>query len=61
MEKPFWQGKEIAGIDYFFGFMDRHPDLQLRKPKWTHAARAVGFNKTALSTFSDLLGGIIEQ
>lgn len=50
-----------ASVDWFFGFMKRHPNLLLRKPESTSAAHVVGFNKTAVIKFSELLGGIIDQ
>ncbi|XP_031347130.1 uncharacterized protein LOC116173619 [Photinus pyralis] len=41
----------IAGLDWLKGFLKRHQDLSLRSPEPTSVARAMGFNKTAVSKF----------
>lgn len=53
--------KQMAGVDWLKGFLRRHPDLSIRKPEATSAARAMGFNKVAVSKFNQLLGEIYDK
>ncbi|CAG9561341.1 unnamed protein product [Danaus chrysippus] len=53
--------KKIAGIDWLKGFMKRHPDLSIRRPEATSAARAMGFNKVAVNKFYSLLGEVYDK
>jgi len=39
-----WQRNEMAGHDWFAGFMDRNPSLSIRVPQATSLARSMGFN-----------------
>jgi hypothetical protein len=48
---PFEGNSEMAGVYWLRGFLKRHSDISLRKPEATSAARAMGFNKVAVSTF----------
>ncbi|KAF2902782.1 hypothetical protein ILUMI_03410 [Ignelater luminosus] len=48
--------KEIAGVDRLNGFLKRHPELSIRKPEATSAARAMGFNRVTVGNFYQLLG-----
>lgn len=57
----FNRDKEIAGVDWMKGFLKRHPDLSIRKPEATSAARAMGFNKVAVDKFYSLLGEIYDK
>ena len=43
------------------GFLRRHPDILLRKPEATSAARALGFNDVAVSKLFDLLTQVIDE
>lgn len=52
---------EIAGSDWYKGFVMRHPDLTLRKPEPTSIARARGFNKPQVYRFFDLLEAEMEK
>ncbi|XP_072395378.1 uncharacterized protein [Diabrotica undecimpunctata] len=55
---PFKNSK--AGLDWVKGFLNRHPNLSLRKPEATSSARAMGFNKVAVKQFFDLLSNILD-
>lgn len=46
-----WETTGSAGIDWAKGFRKRNGTLSLRKPENTSAARAFGFNKTAVTEF----------
>lgn len=41
--------------------MKRHPDLSLRQPEATSAARASGFNKIAVGKFYALLTEVVDK
>ncbi|KAJ8944819.1 hypothetical protein NQ318_013155 [Aromia moschata] len=47
--------KKMAGWDWLLGFRARNPDISLRSPEATSAARAQGFNKPQVQKFFDLL------
>lgn len=51
----------MAGDTWLRGFLDRHPNLSIRKPEATSAARAMGFNRVAVGKFYQLLGDIYDQ
>ncbi|XP_072400424.1 uncharacterized protein [Diabrotica undecimpunctata] len=55
---PFKNSK--AGLDWVKGFLNRHPNLSLRKPEATSSARAMGFNTVAVKQFFDLLSNILD-
>ncbi|KAJ4440820.1 hypothetical protein ANN_10666 [Periplaneta americana] len=57
----FSKTKEIAGKDWLSGFSIRHPQLALRKPEATSAARAAAFNKVNVGKFFDLLTRVVEE
>ena len=42
----FSHAKKSAGYDWYRGFMERHPNLSLRKPEGLSAARASMLNPT---------------
>ena len=56
---PFKNG--VAGKDWLQGFMSRHPELSLRQPEATSAARAHGFNRQSVNRFFDLLTALVEE
>ncbi|XP_072384743.1 uncharacterized protein [Diabrotica undecimpunctata] len=55
---PFKNSK--AGLDWVKRFLNRHPNLSLRKPEATSSARAMRFNKVAVKQFFDLLSNILD-
>ena len=57
----FSNDKQMAGTDWLYAFMKRNPDINLRKPEPTSLARAMGFNKSQVKRFYDLLGDITDQ
>lgn len=48
---PFNNDNKLAGRDWVYGFLSRHPSLSLRKPVGTSLARATGFNKPQIDLF----------
>lgn len=56
-----WEVNQAAGIDWMNGFRLRHPEMSLRKPENTSAARSYGFNKTVVTEFQDLLASVMQK
>ncbi|KAK6182566.1 hypothetical protein SNE40_010220 [Patella caerulea] len=57
----FDEDKKMAGKDWVESFLKRHPNLSLTTPEATSAARAKGFNKTAVNKFFDLLESLMDE
>lgn len=55
LNHPFNKETGLAGLDWVSGFFKRHPELSLRSPEPTSAARAMGFNRAVVSSFFNLL------
>lgn len=55
IQHVFNMERRMAGKDWLYGFLKRHPILALRNPEKTSMARAKGFNRVALKMFFDLL------
>ena len=51
MIHPFDTAKGLAGVDWAKAFIDRHPDVSLRRPIATSLARITSFNKEAVVDF----------
>ena len=56
-----WVRDDIAGVDWFSGFMKRNPELSIRKPENTSQARAAGFNPVVVNLFFDNLQKLYEK
>ncbi|CAI9732662.1 Hypothetical predicted protein [Octopus vulgaris] len=48
---PTWHETEMAGEDWFSGYLQRHKNLSTRSPQATSLARATSFNKTNVAMF----------
>lgn len=51
----FNKEKKLAGKDWLYGFLRRHPEISLRKPEPTSIYRITAFNKTEVERFFGLL------
>ena len=58
---PFSPEKQTAGKDWLVGFRKRHPEISLRSPEATSAARARAFNKPVVSKFFSLLNELNDK
>lgn len=47
----FNKATKMAGKDFYYSFMKRHPELTYRKPQATSLMRCVGFNKPQVDRF----------
>lgn len=52
---------KLAGRDWVYGFLKRFPQLKLRQPVPTSIARAMGFNKTQVTTFYNNLQSLYNK
>ena len=46
-----WHNLKMAGEDWLYGFMKRHPDLSIRKPEACSLSRSTSFNKYNIDNF----------
>ena len=46
-----WEKDKMATRDWYYSFMDRHPNLVLKAPEGMSIARIVAFNKVNVETF----------
>lgn len=54
-----WEKNQQAGKDWLISFRSRHPQMSLRKPENTSAARSFGFNRLVVNDFYNLLESIL--
>lgn len=56
-----WKSNQMAGADWFGGFMKRNPDLSVRTPESTSIARATSFNRFNVDSFFDKLADVMDR
>lgn len=56
-----WHVHEAASDDFYYAFMNRHPELCLKAPEGISIARATGFNKFAVNYFFNLYLKLMEK
>lgn len=54
-----WKKNKLAGKDWFWAFLKRHPNLSIRKPEATSLARMTSFNPTNVGIFQEKLCEVI--
>lgn len=57
----FNREKRMAGKDFYYDFMNRHPDLRLRTAESTSLQRTVGFSKDKVNIFFYKLTELLEK
>lgn len=61
IEKRFNQVSQTAGKDWLSGFLQRHPELSIRKAEAISINRILGFNKTEVMRFFNNLERLMMQ
>ena len=61
IHNQFNKDKRMAGKDFYYQFMKRHPDLSLRSAESTSLQRATGFNKQQVDLFYDKLTALLTK
>lgn len=62
IKNPFFGNKnKLAGKNWYYRFMSRHPKLSLRQPENTSIARCKGFNRENVCEFFDLLEKVVDE
>ena len=56
-----WDDEQRASTDWYYGFMNRHPELALKAPEGMSIARATAFNRTSVKAFFDLYTSAMEK
>lgn len=61
LQHNFNKETQLAGKDWYYGFMSRHPSISLRIPEATSLNRITAFNATEVNLFFDQLKTIQEK
>lgn len=61
LKHPFNVSKKSAGKKWLRAFLHRHPELSIRTPQATSAARIKGFNPEAINSFLDIYESEMEK
>ncbi|KAE8741495.1 hypothetical protein FOCC_FOCC012980 [Frankliniella occidentalis] len=56
-----WTKEQRAGIDWYHGFRNRHPELSVRTPEGCSIARAMAFNRANVKLFFDKFAEVRER
>lgn len=56
-----WKESELASIDWYKAFMQRNPNLSVRRPQATSLARAMNFNKPNVEKFYCNLAELLDR
>lgn len=56
-----WNEAGLAGKDWYYSFMRRHPNLSIRTPEQISMSRVKAFNKESVGNFFEMLGSVYEQ
>jgi len=56
-----WDVKNLASKDWYYLFMDRHPNLSLRTPEQVSQNRAKSFNRKSVDSFFDNLRAVMDE
>ena len=57
----FNKQKKLAGKDWYYLFLKRHPEISLRKPEGTSINRITAFNEESLKLYFDNLENVFEK
>lgn len=55
LKHKFDKVSQMAGKDWYYGFIKRHPNISLRKPEATSLNRITAFNEVEVKIFFDNL------
>lgn len=58
---PFSKDTKLAGTDWANGFLNRYPELSLRRPEPTSMSRLSGFSRVQVDRLYDLLEAEVEM
>ena len=56
-----WLETEVAGVEWFSGFLKRNPELSIRSPQPTSLSRATSLNRANVKDYFDKLTGVLDR